>query len=88
MGKKISELEARTALSNNDIFVVVDEPGTGSAETAKSPIRHCVILSSQRQVLIQSETTKSLTQQVLVEMLPSMLVLRLMAILLYQAILL
>ena len=35
MGKKISELEARTALSNNDIFVVVDEPGTGSAETAK-----------------------------------------------------
>ena len=35
MGKKISELAARTALSNNDIFVVVDEPGTGSAETAK-----------------------------------------------------
>ena len=35
MGKKISELDARTALSNNDIFVVVDEPGTGSAETAK-----------------------------------------------------
>lgn len=35
MGKKISELSARTALSNNDIFVVVDEPGTGSAETAK-----------------------------------------------------
>ena len=37
MGKKISELEARTAVTNTDIFVIVDEPGTGSAETSKIP---------------------------------------------------
>ena len=46
MGKKISELEARTAVTNNDIFVIVDEPGTGSAETAKitySTLRDSII---------------------------------------------
>ena len=46
MGKKISELEARTAVTNNDIFVIVDEPGTGSAETSKitySTLRDSII---------------------------------------------